>query len=195
MKNKINLILVALLLFIIVKTKAQVVAINNNGAAANAKALLDVDATGLSPKTGVLVPRLTTAERNAITAPIPTSLLIFNTTTTCFEAWNQSTNTWVPFGCIGCGTPTTTAASGIANTSFGANWVAASGATSYVIDVSLNSGFSTFVTGYNNLNVGNVTTKVITGLTANTTYYVRVRALNGCGVSVSSNTTSTTTLP
>jgi uncharacterized protein (TIGR02145 family) len=77
--------------------------------APNASALLDIDASPENNK-GLLIPRMTTTERNAI-APgtSENSLLIFNTTTQCFEAWNAPSSTWVAFGCIGC-TPTTAAA-------------------------------------------------------------------------------------
>ncbi len=89
---------------------SQNVGINSTGDMPNDKALLDLDASPSNDK-GLLVPRLTTANRDAITAPIPESLLIYNTTTQCFEAWNGTT--WVAFGCIGsepfeCGTSTVT---------------------------------------------------------------------------------------
>ena len=63
------------------------VGINITGAAPNSKALLDVDATGMTPMEGVLVPRMGIAERNEITAPVPESLIIYNTDTHCFEAY------------------------------------------------------------------------------------------------------------
>lgn len=106
---------------------AQNVGINTTGAAPNAKALLDIDAAGSNPKGGLLVPRLTTAERNAITAPIPEALLIYNTTTKCFEAWNQTSLTWVSFGCVGCTVTTANAGTditigcGITTTTLAAN--------------------------------------------------------------------------
>jgi hypothetical protein len=63
--------------------------------------------------------------------------------------------------------------------SFTANWTSVSGATSYRLDVSTSNTFGTYVPGYQDLNVGNVTNKNVTGLAANTFYYYRVRAFNG----------------
>jgi hypothetical protein len=60
--------------------------------------------------------------------------------------------------------------------------------------VSTSSSFSTYVTGYQNLNVGNETRRSVTGLNASTAYYFRVRAYNGVGTSASSNTVHVTTL-
>jgi len=64
--------------------------------------------------------------------------------------------------------------------SFVANWTTTSYATTYRLDVSKDN-FATFVSGYNNLDVGNVITSSVIGLTAGTTYYYRVRAVNSCG--------------
>ncbi len=50
------------------------------------------------------------------------------------------------------------------------------------------------MTGYNNLSVGNVLTAAVSGLTASTTYYYRVRASNSSGTSGNSNTITVTTL-
>jgi hypothetical protein len=80
-----------------------------------------------------------------------------------------------------------TTAGFITDVNFTVNWVAVNGATSYRIDVSTNSSFSSFVQGFNNLTV-NGTSQAITGLTANTTYYVRVRAVNSSGTSAPSPT-------
>jgi hypothetical protein len=89
--------------------------------------------------------------------------------------------------------PTASAATSITSTSATANWASVSGATSYRLDVSTSSAFATFVTGYNDLNVGSVTSASITGLTANTTYFYRVRGNNGSCSGVSSGTITFTT--
>ena len=54
-------------------------------------------------------------------------------------------------------TPTASSASLVLSDGFTANWSAAAGATTYLLDVSTDAGFATFVPGYNGLNVGNVT--------------------------------------
>jgi len=90
--------------------------------------------------------------------------------------------------------PTGLNATNIGVTSFAANWGTVSGATSYRLDVSASSSFSTFVTGYNNLTVSS-TTQNVTGLTPNVVYYFRVRAVNSSGTSSNSSTYSVTLKP
>ena len=89
--------------------------------------------------------------------------------------------------------PTATIASAITTNSFIANWGISSGATGYRLDVSTSNAFGTFVTGFNNLDVGNVTNRSVTGLSSNTQYFYRVRAYNGTGTSGNSNTVTATT--
>jgi autotransporter-associated beta strand protein len=69
-------------------------------------------------------------------------------------------------------------------TSFNVSWDAVPNATSYKIDVSTNSGFSSFVTGYNDATVTSPAT--ISGLSPNTLYYVRARSVGSGGTSASS---------
>jgi hypothetical protein len=103
----------------------------------------------------------------------------------------QTTVTSVPAA------PVATNATDVTNNSFTANWNSVSGATGYRLDVAKNSSFmgGSFVTGYHNLNVGNVTSRFVGGLNANTTYYFRVRAFNSIGVSPNSNVITVTTNP
>lgn len=88
------------------------------------------------------------------------------------------------------GVPTNAnAATAPTDVSFAANWDAVIGATKYYLDVATDSGFTSMVSGFSNLDVGNVVTYSVTGLTQNTTYYYRVRSYNGA-LSANSNTIS-----
>ena len=91
--------------------------------------------------------------------------------------------------------PVAAAATLVTSTGFSANWTASSGATGYYLDVSTSSTFASFVTGYNSKSAGNVITSAVTGLTANTTYYYRVRAFNTAGTSGNSSTITVKTAP
>ena len=55
------------------------------------------------------------------------------------------------------------------------------------------NSFTSYVTGYQDKNVGNVLTSSVIGLTANTPYFYRVRAFNG-STSTNSTTIACTTL-
>jgi len=89
--------------------------------------------------------------------------------------------------------PTANPATNVGVNSFTANWSAVSGATAYRLDVSTNSGFTSYVGSYNNYLVSS-TSQAVSGLTASTTYFYRVRAQNSNGSSANSNTISVNTL-
>jgi hypothetical protein len=101
--------------------------------------------------------------------------------------------------CLATGTPaapaapTTTAGTAVGNTTFTANWTRPSGSTGFLLDVSTQSTFASFVPGFQGLAVGAVQSHVVSGLAAGTTYFYRVRATNAGGTSANSNVTSVTT--
>jgi hypothetical protein len=78
--------------------------------------------------------------------------------------------------------------------SFRANWRSVNGATGYRVDVATDHSFTNYVAGYRNLNVGAVLSRIVTGLSPNTSYYYRVRAYNVTGTSPNSNVVNATTL-
>jgi antibiotic biosynthesis monooxygenase (ABM) superfamily enzyme len=92
--------------------------------------------------------------------------------------------------------PLATAATGILTDGFTANWDASIGAIGYYLDVASDAGFTTLLnnSGSGNEDVGAVLTKTITGLTAGTPYYYRVRAYNANSTSGNSNVIPLTTL-
>ncbi|MDP2039301.1 MAG: fibronectin type III domain-containing protein, partial [Ignavibacteria bacterium] len=93
------------------------------------------------------------------------------------------------------GAPTSTAATLVVSTSFNSNWDSVTGATGYKLDVSTDLNFSTHLAGYNDLDVGNVTTYSVTGLNSNTTYYYRVEAYNNYGTGANSGVITVLTTP
>ena len=90
--------------------------------------------------------------------------------------------------------PLARSATNITTTSFTARWNSSATATTYLLDVSTASDFSTFITDYNGKDVGNVTSCNVTSLSGSTIYYYRVRASNSGGTSANSNTITVTTL-
>ena len=74
------------------------VGINNTGANPDPSAMLDISST----VRGILFPRMTTAQRDAISSPAE-SLLIFNTTSKCYEFFCYGV--WQKLGCGTCPPP------------------------------------------------------------------------------------------
>jgi hypothetical protein len=91
--------------------------------------------------------------------------------------------------------PSAQNATAVSFNSFTANWNSVSGATDYRLDVSTTNTFTTYVPGYQDVSVGNVTSYPVTGLSPQTTYFYRVRAYNGCGTSHNSNVRNVQTAP
>ncbi len=91
--------------------------------------------------------------------------------------------------------PLSLAATSISSTSFKANWNASISAIGYYLDVAIDNLFSNILSSYNVKDVGNITSYIVTGLTAANTFYYRVRAYNKAGISNNSNIISATTLP
>jgi hypothetical protein len=77
--------------------------------------------------------------------------------------------------------------------SFLAKWKKVDGASGYRIDVSSSPLFDSYVDGYRDLDCGNITNRIITGLKAGTKYYYRVRADSAAGSGNNSETMSTST--
>jgi hypothetical protein len=77
--------------------------------------------------------------------------------------------------------------------SFLAKWQAVSGATGYRLDVSTTPSFEHYVIGYQDVDIGNVTTYVVSGLSPATEYYYRVRVYDSAGTGTNSEAIPETT--
>jgi len=180
-------LLTAALLGIAGTALAQNLGISATGSPPDNSALLDVDATGMNPKKGILIPRMTTAERNAIPSPAH-SLLIFNTTTNCFEMYNATISAWQSLGCMYNCTSAPPAPSSITGptlacypTVYSYSIAPISSATTY--NWTLPAGWT--------LNTG-INTNSITVTPSATSGLVCVSAQNPCGVSASTCMSVTT---
>jgi len=105
--------------------------------------------------------------------------------------WMQDEGVAPPTACPAV--PTAGAATSVTPASFVANWSEAARANNYRLDVSIFADFSVLVEGYDNKNVGNVLSAVVTGLDANTAYKYRVRAENEICTTENSSTIDVST--
>jgi hypothetical protein len=78
--------------------------------------------------------------------------------------------------------------------SFMATWVNVTNAMGYLLDVSTSASFDAYVEGCHDLDVGNVTGSVVTGLNPGTTYYYRVRAYDATEIGGYSDVMTGTTV-
>jgi beta propeller repeat protein len=89
---------------------------------------------------------------------------------------------------------TATGGTDVRQKNFIANWEAPpTGVDSYRLDVSTENDFSSYVPGYDDLDVGNTTSHTVTGLDADTTYYYRIRAVLGGSTGANSNSITVNT--
>lgn len=84
-------------------------------------------------------------------------------------------------------------ASDITATTFSANVNLMENTLGFYLDVATDSAFTSFVAGFNNLDIGLVTTYPVTGLSNAQTYYTRFRGYNDYGTGESSNVITTLT--
>jgi len=148
-------------------SQQQGAAINNTGAAADPSAILDVAST----VAGVLMPRMTTAERDLIGSPAQ-GLLIFNITTNCLDIYISPLWQSIYCGCIPPDSPT----AGVnipQQTEITWNWNPVTGATGYKYNT---------VNDYNTStdNGANISFTQMS-LTCNTSYTLFVWSYNACG--------------
>lgn len=78
---------------------------------------------------------------------------------------------------------------------FTSNWEAVPGASYYLLDVSEDSSFASFVNEYQNFNAGNQTSHLVDGVQPGTTYFYRVRASASRLTGANSKIIGTTTYP
>jgi N-acetylneuraminic acid mutarotase len=178
--KKLAIILIIDIIFTNLIISQSGVSINTNGIPADNSAILDIS----SLSKGLLIPRMTTGQRNNINLPAQ-SLLIFNITTNCYEAYVNGQ--WYSVSCPPPCSPPATPVSGT-NTSMQTqitwNWNTVAEATGY-------KWSTTNVYSSANDN-GGTATITQSNLTCNGTYTLYIWAYNACGNSNSISLTQTT---
>jgi uncharacterized protein (TIGR02145 family) len=156
------------------------ISVNSTGIKADNSTILDISSTSQ----GLLIPRMTTVQRNFIASPT-TSLLIFNITTNCFEAYVNGS--WYSVSCPPpCTNPVmpTAGTNTPGQTQIVWNWNTVAGATGYKWNT-----VNIYSTSSDN---GAGISFTQTGLTCNTSYSLYIWSYNSCGNSASSALTQKT---
>jgi hypothetical protein len=83
----------------------------------------------------------------------------------------------------------------ITDDSFTLNWELLATALGYCVDIATDISFLVLLPTYNNLDVGNVSTLDVSGLTPGLTYYCRIRGYNEIGAGYNSETIAVSTIP
>ena len=150
-------------------------AVKTDNSSPHHSAMLDVSAS----EKGVLIPRLTTAQRDAILPA--TGLVVYNTTPNAIEFYNGTG--WYRLLTNLISAPSA-ALHVTAQTEIIWNWNAVTGATGYKWNSTNDYGTAT--------DMGALVTKTETGLTCNTTYTRYAWAYNACGNSTALSMSETT---
>ncbi|MBL4753238.1 MAG: tail fiber domain-containing protein [Flavobacteriales bacterium] len=137
--------------------------------APDADALLEMSST----TKGILIPRMTTAERNAITTP-PTGLLVFGTTDSSFYYYDGSS--WVPFLANSSGASGGWSLTGNAGTTVGTNFLGTTDAKDFAIYT--NNTEKVRVTSAGNVGIGTAspTNSLEIGNSGHTGYSISTRS-------------------
>ncbi len=122
----------------------------------------------------------------SLNSPIGSSVTAIPQTTTTYTSIGSDTS-----GCLTTdsitifvfnsapGNPSSFFSSNITNQSFDLGWSPTANTVNYSIDVSTDPNFNVILPGYNGLSL-NSTHTTISGLTAGTTYYARIKSVNSC---------------
>lgn len=169
--TKFSTFLLSCLISLISLSQSPGVAINNDGSQPHPSASLDVSGT----QQGVLINRMTTEQRNAIANPAE-GLLIFNTSSKCFEFF--AIEAWHTGSCAQC-PPVPAPASGshgVTDVSIQWQWNAVPGATGYRYHTANEYSQAT--------DAGQALSYFQSGLTCGTQYTLYVWAYSACGYSL-----------
>ena len=149
------------------------IAMNATGASPHQSAILDID----DATKGLLLPRITSAERDALPSPA-NGLIVYNTTSNRIEYFNGAAWQYLSYTVPAAPTAGTNTPS---QTQIIWNWNTVAGATAYYYNTANNFGTAT--------NNGASTSYTQTGLTCAATYTLYIWDSNACG-----NSTPATTL-